>query len=316
MKATRVTGLHHLTAIATDPQANIDFYAGLLGLRLVKKTVNFDDPSAYHLYYGDEAGTPGSIITFFYWPDAGRGQVGSGQTTAITFSAPDSSLEFWRERLQRHDVAVDRRTRFSEDVLAFSDPDGIPLEIVAVENDSRSGWAGGGIPPEHALRGMHTAELTVGDSSPTSDLLTRVMDFTLVQREGNRTRFEAAPGGSGRYVDVIGGVKAPRGTGGAGTIHHLAFRVADDAGQREMQERLMAAGYVVSDVRDRDYFRSIYYRERGGILFEIATDSPGFAVDEPLSSLGTELRLPKQFEHARPQIEGLLPPLHGPRQYA
>jgi len=311
-----ITGLHHLTAIATDAQANIDFYAGLLGLRLVKKTVNFDDPSAYHLYYGDEAGTPGSIITFFPLPHARRGQVGSGQTTAITLSASEASLDYWQERLQRHDVAVSRRTRFGENVLAFSDPDEIPVEIVAVANDTRRGWVAVGIPAEFTLRGMHAAELTVSDSDPTSDLLTGMMGYTLVRRDGNRARFEAAPGGSGRYVDVIGGAKSPRGSGGAGTIHHIAFRVADDAAELDMQERLMKAGYHVSDVRDRDYFRSIYYRERGGILFEIATDVPGFAADEPAESLGTALKLPKQFQHARAEIEAALPPIHRPRQYA
>ena len=311
-----ITGLHHLTAIATDAQANIDFYAGLLGLRLVKKTVNFDDPSAYHLYYGDGLGTPGSIITFFYWPGARRGQVGAGQITAITLSAPANSLDYWRERLPRHDVTTERRTRFGEDVLAFSDPDGIPIEIVAVAHDDRRGWTGAGIPAEFALRGMHTAELTVGDSGPTVDLLTGLMGYSLVRREGNRARFAAAPGGSGHYVDVIGGTKSLRGTGGAGTIHHIAFRVADDAAEREMLERLMQGGYHVSDVRDRDYFRSIYYRERGGILFEIATDVPGFAVDESVESLGTALKLPKQFESARPQIERALPPLQGARPFA
>ena len=313
---THITGLHHLTAIATDAQTNIDFYAGLLGLRLVKKTVNFDDPSAYHLYYGDGVGTPGSIITFFYWPGARRGQIGTGQTTAITLSAPEASLDYWRERLQRHDVIADVRTRFGEDVLAFSDPDGIPIEIVGVANDDRRVWTGAGIPAEFALRGMHTAELTVSDSVPTDDLLTELMGYTFVRREGNRTRFAAAPGGSGRYVDVIGGTRSPRGSGGAGTIHHIAFRVADDAAELELQERLLKAGYHVSDVRDRDYFRSIYYRERGGILFEIATDVPGFGVDETADSLGTALKLPKQFEHARAQIENSLPLLQGARQFA
>ena len=311
-----ITGLHHLTAIATDAQANIDFYAGLLGLRLVKKTVNFDDPSAYHLYYGDEAGTPGSIITFFSWPGAPRGRVGSGQTTAITLSAPATSLEYWQERLQRHEVTAERNTRFGEDVLTFADPDGIPVEIVAVADDNRLGWTGAGISAEHAIRGMHTAELTVGDAGPTSELLTGLMGYTLGRREGQRARFQSAPGGSGRYVDVIGGSTAMRGNGGAGTIHHIAFRVADDAAELEMQERLMSGGYHVSDVRNRDYFRSIYYRERGGILFEIATSIPGFAVDEPAESLGTALKLPRQFEYARKEIESLLPPLRGARQFA
>jgi len=311
-----VTGLHHLTAIATEAQANIDFYAGLLGLRLVKKTVNFDDPSAYHLYYGDEHGTPGSIITFFYWPGARRGQVGSGSTTAITLSAPATALDYWTERLARYEVTVERKQRFGEDVLAFSDPDGIPVEIVAVEADNRKGWTGAGVPSEHAIRGMHTAELTVRDVRTTEDLLTGPMNFRLVRRDGNRARFEAGPGGSGRYADVIGDTKIARSTGAAGTIHHIAFRVASDDAQLEMQERLMRANYPVSDVRDRDYFHSIYYREHGGILFEIATDTPGFAVDEPAEALGTTLKLPKQFEYARQQIETSLPPLQGARQYA
>ena len=311
-----VAGLHHLTAIATDAQQNIDFYTGLLGLRLVKKTVNFDDPSAYHLYYGDETGTPGSIITFFYWPGAPRGRIGAGQTTAITLSAPVTALTYWSDRLQRHDVSAERRTRFSEEVLAFQDPDGIPVEIVGVEVDARAGWTGSGIPAEFAIRGMHTAELTVRDAKPTEDLLINQMGYRLVRRETTRARFEAGPGGSGRYIDVIGDAKAPRGTGGAGTIHHIAYRVADDAAQLEMQELLTTSGFPVSDVRDRDYFHSIYYRERGGILFEIATDVPGFAVDEPAESLGSALKLPRQIEPMRSRIEQLLPPLHAARQYA
>jgi glyoxalase family protein len=310
------SGLHHITAIATDPQQNIDFYTGLLGLRLVKKTVNFDDPSAYHLYYGDESGTPGSIITFFYWPGATRGRVGPGQVTAITFSAPTAALTFWAARLQKHDVAVERRTRFGEDVLSFSDPDGIPIEIVGDDNDTRTGWSGAGVPAEVALRGMHTAELTVRESAPTEKLLTEVMGYRLVRREGSRARFEAGPGGSGRFADVIADSASARGTGGAGTVHHIAYRVSDDDQQLAMQDAISRAGFPVSDVRDRDYFHSIYYRERGGILFEIATDAPGFAVDEARESLGSALKLPRQIEPLRAQIEKLLPPLHAARQYA
>lgn len=311
-----ITGLHHLTAVATDAQTNIDFYTGLLGLRLVKKTVNFDDPTAYHLYYGDETGSPGSIITFFYWPGARRGQVGAGQITAITLSIPSTSLEFWHDRLQRHGVTAERRTRFDEEVLAFADPDGIPVELVAVADDDRRGWSGASIPADSTIRGLHTVELTVANSSPTWDLLTATMGYTLVRRDGNRTRFAVAGGSSGAYVDVIGGAMGPRGAGGAGTIHHIAFRVPDDAAEKAMQLRLMEAGYPVSDVRDRNYFRSIYYRERGGILFEIATDTPGFAVDEPATSLGQALKLPAQFEAARAQIEGILPPLQSARALA
>ena len=311
-----VTGLHHVTAIATDAQANIDFYAGLLGLRLVKKTVNFDDPSAYHLYYGDASGSPGSIVTFFYWPGARRGRIGSGQITAISLSAPAASLSFWYDRLQRHDVQAERRVRFGEEVLTFLDPDGIPVEIVAVANDSRPGWNGAGLPSQYALRGMHTAELTVREARATEDLLTKLMGHRLVRREGNRARFEAASGGSGSYVDVINSGNSPSLAGGAGTIHHLAFRVADDDAEREMQERLINAGHRVSDVRDRDYFRSIYYREPSGILFEIATDIPGFAVDESVDTLGSALKLPRQFEPARAEIERRLPPLKAAHEFA
>jgi glyoxalase family protein len=302
-----ITGIHHVTAIASDPQRNIDFYAGLLGLRMVKKTVNFDDPSAYHLYYGDESGSPGSIVTFFYWPGhEARGRIGSGQTTALVFSAPPASLGYWKERLEKNGIEAERRTRFGEEVLAFVDPDGIPVEIVAVENDTRVGWAHGGVPAEHVLRGLHTAELTVGFAAPTEGLLAIEMGFRLVKREDGRARFEAGPGGSGRYADVIES-KGDRGTGGSGTIHHIAWSVPDDEAEIAKLAELKRSGYPVSPVMDRDYFHSIYYREKGGILFEIATENPGFAVDEAPDSLGTSLKLPKQHEHLRARIEQVLP---------
>ncbi len=311
-----ITGIHHVTAIASDPQRNIDFYAGLLGLRLVKKTVNFDDPSAYHLYYGDEAGTPGSIVTFFYWPGhEARGRRGSGQTSALVFSAPADSLGYWAERLRSHGTEASLHARFGEQVLAFADPDGIPVEIVAVAEDERSGWTGAGIPAEHALRGLHTAELTVAAAAPTEALLSIEMGFRLVKREGNRARFEAGPGGSGRYADVIADPALPRGAGGSGTIHHIAWSVPDDETELGKQSELQASGYHVSPVMDRDYFHSIYYRERGGILFEIATATPGFAVDEAPESLGTALKLPKQFSHVRDKIEALLPPLQPAKSF-
>ncbi|WP_035611626.1 ring-cleaving dioxygenase [Haloferula sp. BvORR071] len=311
-----ITGIHHITAIASDPQQNIDFYAGLLGLRQVKKTVNFDDPSAYHLYYGDEQGTPGSIVTFFYWPghDA-RGRVGSGQTTALVFSAPPTSLEWWQQRLERHDVKVERKSRFGEEVLSFADPDAIPVEIVAVAEDNRNPWTGAGIPAEHALRGLHSAELTVAHAAHTEALLSNEMQFRLVKREGNRARFEAGSGGSGRYADVIEDSTGKRGSGGSGTIHHIAWSVPDDATELAKQTELQDSGYQVSPVMDRDYFHSIYYRERGGILFEIATATPGFAVDEPAESLGAALKLPKQFEAHRARIEELLPPVQPAKSF-
>lgn len=312
-----VTGIHHVTAIASDPQRNIDFYAGLLGLRLVKRTVNFDDPSAYHLYYGDASGSPGSIVTFFYWPGMGaQGQVGAGQMTAINFSAAPGSLDFWMERLQRNGVSVERKTRFEEETLAFADPDGIPLEIVAVAADSREGWAQAGIPAEHALRGLHSTELTVRSGIATEKLLLEDMGFRFVHRDGSRARYESGPGGSGRYADLIVEASGPFGMGGVGTIHHIAWRVATDEEELAMKGLLHKSGFAVSPVMDRDYFHSIYYRERGGILFEIATEAPGFAVDEPAESLGTSLKLPKQYEPVRAQLEEQLPPLDAPRQYS
>ncbi len=304
-------GLHHITAIAGDPQANVDFYTGVLGLRLVKKTVNFDDPSAYHLYYGDETGSPGSIITFFYWPGhEARGRVGSGQTTAIVFSAPADSLDFWLGRLADHKVAAERRLRFGEEVVAFVDPDGIPVEIVAVADDTRAGWATGAVPAARALRGMHTAELTVRAPHATEKIITGPMGYRLVRRDGDRARFQpAAATGSGTYIDVIADHASAPGRGGSGTIHHIAFNVPDDATELAMQQALQDAGVAVSDVRDRNYFHSIYYREPSGILFEIATAQPGFAIDEDPAALGAALKLPAQFEPARARIERRLPPL-------
>lgn len=305
-----VAGIHHVTAVASNPRRNIAFYTEALGLRLVKKTVNFDDPSAYHLYYGDESGAPGSIVTFFYWPDyAGKGRIGSGQTTALSFSAPAGSLDAWALRLSAKGISTQRIQRFGEDLLTLVDPDGIPVELVAVAADERHGWSGAAVPANLALRGLHTAVLTVRDGKSTESLLTREMGYRLVRREGSRARFEAGPGGSGRLADVIVDPSGPQGTGGVGTIHHIAWRVANDDEQQTMQARLTAAGFQVSSVRDRQYFRSIYYRERGGILFEIATDTPGFAVDENPSTLGQALKLPPQFEPARAEIERALPAL-------
>ena len=312
------TGLHHLTAIASDPQANVDFYTGLLGLRLVKRTVNFDDPTAYHLYYGDATGSPGSIVTFFYWAGyEARGRVGAGQATTLVFSVPPASLDFWLERLRSHGVDASRRNRFGEDVVAFADPDGIPIELVAEEADARAGWqAHPDVPTAQALRGLHTAELTVRTAGPTETLLTGPMGYRLVRREGNRARFEAANGGgSGHWIDVIADANAASGLSGAGTVHHLAWSVPDDSTELILQQRLRQFGYAVSEVRDRNYFHSIYYREPGGVLFEIATEAPGFAVDEPVSALGTALKLPAQFERARAEIERRLPLLAPARRY-
>lgn len=311
-----IAGLHHVTAVASDPQQNINFYSGLLGLRLVKKTVNFDDPSAYHLYYGDETGTPGTIITFFYWPGLeAKGRVGAGQMTALTFSAPTTSLGFWGDRLVRHGIRVARLSRFGEQVLSFADPDGIPVEIVAVDGDQRKGWPTAWVCERNALRGMLTAVLTIRDATASEQVLSGVMGFRLVHREGNRARFETGPGGPGRYVDVIVDPQADVGRPGSGTIHHIAFRVPDDSAQKSVLRTLQREITGVSSVRDRSYFRSVYFREPGGILFEVATDVPGFAIDEPVATLGASLKLPPQFEVHRAEIESLLPELHEARSY-
>ncbi len=307
-----VTGLHHVTAITGDAQRNHDFYTGVLGLRLVKKTVNFDDPTAYHFYYGDAVGSPGSIVTFFAWPRARRGQPAVGAPTAITFAAPKASLDFWQQRLAERAIAVKRETRFGGELLAFADPDGIRVEIAASDVAASATPAAAGfsasVPAEHALRGMQAVALSVAKPAVTAQLLTSHLGYALVGSEGTRSRYENAAT-PGRFVELIETPASAGGGMGAGTIHHLAFRVADDDAQAEMQATIDTAGFAVSDVRDRDYFRSIYFREHGGVLFEIATDVPGFAVDEPVESLGASLKLPRQFESARAEIERRLPPL-------
>jgi glyoxalase family protein len=312
-----LTGIHHVTAIGSDLHANVAHYSGVLGLRLVKKTVNFDDPSAYHLYYGDETGAPGSIVTFFFWPSGvNRGRVGPGQSSRLSFSAAPGSLDFWLTRLQQHGIAAERRLRFGEETIAFADPDGIPTEIVAVADDHRPAWTGSDIPAAHALRGLHTVELTVRDAAPTERLLGGEMGWQLVRRTGNRARFAAPAGTSGTFIDLIAEPEARPGRSGVGTIHHVAWSVPDDAGELRMHGRLIRTGLRVSPVLDRNYFHSIYYREPGGILFEIATATPGFPVDEPVSSLGTALKLPAQFEPHRAEIERILPPLPDVRTVA
>ncbi len=305
-----ITGIHHITAIARDPQPNIDFYTKILGLRLVKRTVNFDDPSAYHLYYGDLSGSAGTIVTFFYWPaNAARGRIGSGQTTALVFSVAPGSLGFWEAHLRAEGIEAQRIERFGEETLQLADPDHIPVEIVAVSDDPRQGWTGTGIPPEHALRGLHTAELTLNAGDATAKLLTGNMGFRFVREDGNRARYEVGTGGSGSYADVIVDPGLPRGIDGPGTIHHIAWSVPDDAAQARVHGDIRSAGLQTSDVRDRDYFRSIYYREPGRILFEVATEVPGFTVDERLDQLGRELRIPQQFASFRDRIEKALPVL-------
>jgi glyoxalase family protein len=308
----RVAGIHHVTAIASDPQRNVDFYAGLLGLRLVKRTVNFDDSGSYHLYYGDALGRPGTLITFFPWPGAPRGRRGTGQVGVISFAVPASSLGFWVDRLAAAGVEADARARrLDEEAVGFLDPDGIALELVPAElPDAAEPWNEGRVPAEHAIRGLHSVGLWVEGSERTAGVL-RTLGMEPEGEEGNRLRFRS-PAMLGGVADILCMPERGRGQTLAGTVHHVAWRAADDGDQLLWQSRVASEGLNVTPVLDRVYFHSIYFREPGGVLFEIATDPPGFTIDEPPDSLGRELRLPPWLEPHRARIEEVLPPLAGP----
>jgi glyoxalase family protein len=294
-----ISGIHHVTAVASNPQANINFYTGLLGLRLVKKTVNFDDPGSYHFYYGDYHGTPGTIMTFFPWPGARPGRKGNGQVTVTSFSVPRNSIGVWVERFSKADVDFDGPiTRFDEEVLVFSDPDGLHLELVGSTDEEGNG-----------IRSFHSATLSEEGYERTSRLLTETMGFRHAGEEGNRFRFVTGDGGPSKIVDVLCSPDAARGMISAGTVHHIAWRTPDAEQQLRWRGILADLDYNVSPVMDRNYFESIYYREPGGVLFEIATDPPGFTVDEPLEALGKSLKLPPQYEPMRARIEAALPPV-------
>ena len=307
----QLPGIHHVTALAGDPQQNIDFYTGVLGLRLVKVTVNFDDPGSYHLYYGDEKGTPGTILTFFAWPGAPRGRSGTGQLTVTSLAVPEGSLGYWKVRLASHHVSHDEPiSRFEEQSLAFRDPDGLQLELVAGAGAAGvRHWAESTVPAAHALRGFHSVTLTEEGFERTAELLTGTLGFRRVAESGNRFRFEAGEGGQASLVDVLCMPDGARGRVAVGSVHHVAFRTPDDRQQISWREILAGLHYNVTPVMDRNYFHSIYFREPGGVLFEIATDPPGFTADEPLDQLGSRLALPKQYEAMREHLQQRLPPL-------
>jgi glyoxalase family protein len=309
-----IPGLHHITAITADAQKNVDFYCGVLGLRLVKLTVNFDDPSSYHLYYGDELGRPGTILTFFAWPGAYRGRIGPPQVTTTAFAVPASAFEFWSMRLEELNIEVQTRTRqFDENVLKFSDPDGMGLEIVASNEAKGQPWTSGPIPSEHAIRGFHSVTISEEGYENTAKLLTETMGFKPAGSERNRFRYRAGTGdGLASIVDLICIPDAPHGTLGAGIVHHVAFRAKDDAQQKAWHKEIADKGFNISPVMDRTYFHSIYYREPGGVLFEIATDNPGFTADQPAEQLGKKLMLPPWLESRRVEIERAVPPLRLP----
>ncbi len=307
------SGLHHITAVAGDVARNVSFYASLLGMRLVKRTVNFDDPTAYHLYFGDGEGSPGSLLTFFYWAGAhgtASGRVGAGASCALSFSIPPGTRDYWRDRLAAAGVSTRLSQRLGDAVLNFADPDGIPVELAEAEDDRRAPWSKSGVPAASAIRGLHTAPLLVRHAAATEAVLERGLGLWRVRSEAGQSRWAAGEAAAGHYVDVISADEStPNAVGGVGTIHHIALRAADGTTQAELHRRLAAAGIMASPVRDRQYFRSIYFREPSGVLGEIATDAPGFAVDETIEQLGKALRLPPQFEPHRTLITQSLPPL-------
>ena len=298
----RSAGIHHITAIAGDPQRNLDFYTEALGLRLVKRTVNFDDPGSYHFYFGDNIGTPGTIMTFFPWPGARRGARGSGQVTTVSFAVPRNSMAFWKERLRAtHVTAEEIKGRFGCNALRFLDADGLQLEIVASANEESSS--------ERAIRGFAAPTLEVRSPEKTEKALTEILGFEFVAEENNRRRFRGSSSNASAEIDLVSS-EAGFGQIAAGTVHHIAFRAADDDEQRKLREQLVARGLNVTPVIDRQYFHSIYFREPNGILFEIATDGPGFLIDEPVNALGETLKLPPIYESKRNEIERVLPTIH------
>lgn len=307
-----MSGLHHVTAIAGDPIRNFGFYTRDLGLRFVKKTVNFDDPGTYHFYYGDEAGRPGTILTFFPWAGAAPGRRGVGETHQTAFRVPQASLGYWTQRFTEKGVRYEAiEKRFGESVLPFTDPDGMALALVGVPGaESETAWSNGDVPTEHAIRGFHGVTLLLNEAGKTADVLTDVFGYQEVAREGSVIRFRAPGDAQGDIVDIYEAKGFLRGHQGAGSVHHIAFRAADDAAQGAMAQQLVDKhGLHPTEQRDRNYFRSIYFREPGGVLFEIATDIPGFAVDEPVETLGRDLKLPAFLEQHRKEIEGVLPNL-------
>ena len=310
--------IHHITAIAGDPQRNLDFYSGVLGLRLVKVTVNFDDPGSYHLYYGDEIGRPGTLLTFFPWPAGERGRQGTGQIASIALAIPPASLGFWLERLLSHGLRYQGPARrFNEQVLALNDPDGLPLELVTSSAAAElAGWADGPVPGEHAVRGIHGATIWEDGDPGTAELLTQSLSFGTGAEEAGLRRLESSDGPPGGVVYLRSAGGFWRGAGGVGTVHHMAFRAATDQAQLEKRAEIEQRGLGITPVINRQYFHSVYFREPGGVLFEIATDGPGFTIDEPPSELGTHLQLPPMYQASRASIEQMLPPLRLPHAAA
>lgn len=303
-------GIHHITAVSGDPQTNVDFYQQVLGQRLIKTTVNFDDPGTYHLYYGDEIGSLGTALTFFPWQDMPRGRRGNGEAGAIAYAVRPEALGTWENHLAHKGVEFKRQERFGAPLLAFQDPDGMAIELVASAHHPQiQHWQAGPIGEADALRGFHSVTLWLAEIESTADILSEQLGYRFIGQEGERYRFQADNPQADLYVDLLHRPSAPRGQFGVGSIHHIAFRTMDDDEQLAYRESLLQAGQRVTPVQERQYFRSIYFRTPGGVLFEIATDKPGFLIDESIDELGSSLRLPPWYEAQRAAIEALLPPL-------
>jgi len=312
-----ITGLHHITVIAGDPQENLDFYVGVVGMRLVKKTVNQDVPGTYHLFYADGAAHAGTDLTFFPWPDMAPGQTGVGLTVEVALAVPTGSLVYWAERLTRNGVEVAEPTRFGERLLTFADPHGLRLALVeAADARDFTPWAKSVVPEPYQVRGLHGVRLLERNAAPTADFLVNTLGFEEVGEESDWRRFALPGGQSGRVIDVKQLPGERQGTWGTGSVHHIAWRVPDDATELKVQHRLQIARRHPTPVIDRFWFKSVYFREPGGALFEVATDGPGFGVDEGVDELGTSLVLPPWLEPNRYQIEASLPPLRAPEKVA
>jgi glyoxalase family protein len=311
MKNT-IAGIHHITAIAGNAQRNYDFYTKVLGLRMVKRTVNFDDPGTYHFYYGNEKGTPGTILTFFPWEGIVGGRPGTGMATDIGYSVPKGSLEFWADWFKHHGVKVQPQAeRFGEAFLAFQDPDGLNIDLIVPQQpDTREPWTTPEVKADAATKGFHSVTLTLKSIAPTASILTDVFGYELKGQEGDRYRFITPAAPSASIVDLVETPQGTRGLNGGGTNHHVAFRVPNEDVQMEYREKILSRGLHITPKINRDYFYSLYFREPGGVLFELATDNPGFTVDEPLNELGTHLKLPSQYESSRGTIEKTLPALN------
>lgn len=306
---TEIKGLHHVTAMARDAAVNNQFWTGTLGLRRVKQTVNFDEPSVYHLYYGDETGSAGTVMTHFPFPHIARGRPGTGEVGVTAFSVPKDSLGFWEARLGEHGLGdLARSESFGQQRLSFRAPEGDALALIEIADDARQPWTGNGVGEEHAIRGFHSAALRVRDEGATKELLC-FMGYEVADTSGGVLRL-VRPGGNGADtidIETLPGVE--RGQLGAGSVHHIAFAVENRAAQLAVRKALLDTGYNVTPVIDRDYFYAIYFRTPGGVLFEVATNEPGFARDEDTAHLGEVLKLPTQHEHLRPLLEKTLQPL-------